>query len=337
MTTNDVTSESVSLKRPREHGKEVEPEKRRALGQTQSDPIIKGSAKGPNDEPRYSVHERPPLEEPRGCPYEANDIPLSARDLRLHIVESGAPKATAACQLLRGLFEEFYPTNLAVSAEKADIIIALGGDGFLLEAIRKNPTVKVYGINCGHLGFLSNKYREKDRMMRLLREVDNAHEVKLPFLQVTVDGSEPHLALNEIVVSRATMQAANLSVCINGQMAIPFLAGDGVLLSTPAGSTAYNLSAGGSILPLEAQLLSLTPICPFRPRRMESVLLDIKDVVVIKSLGGSEKRPVHAAYDGVELPQNAKRIEIRTSDACGTVLLDTTSKHRIFMERFKQA
>jgi len=287
---------------------------------------------------RSSPYDPKPLEVPTPssttCPYEKHGIPEHARKLKLHFVQSGAPRAAVASERALSIFAETFPDNLAVTASKADVVISLGGDGFLLETIRAHPEVPVYGINCGHVGFLSNKYRGKEQMMRLLREVDNSFRVRLPFLQVTCDGGQRYLALNEVVVSRSTMQAANMSVTINGQLAVPFLAGDGLLVSTPAGSTAYNLSAGGSILPLEAQLLALTPICPFRPRRMESVLLDIKDTVLIKSLGGHEKRPVRTAYDGVEIPKNAINIEVRLSNSYGTLLLDDASKHRIFMERF---
>lgn len=304
----------------------------RRLRSTNSEPVAMVAAACT----RSSPYDLAPLVVPIVCPYEKHDIPQHARGLQLYFAQSGAPRATAAYELLRSAFVETFPNNLAESSEKADIVVSLGGDGFLLETIRAHPQVPVYGINCGHVGFLSNKYRERERMLRLLREVDNAHPVKLPFLQVTCDGGPGFLALNEVVVSRSTMQAANMSVTINGQPAVPFLAGDGLLVSTPAGSTAYNLSAGGSILPLEAQLLALTPICPFRPRRMESVLLDIKDVVLIQSLGAEEKRPVRVAYDGVEIPRNATKIEVRLSDSFGTLLLDDASKHRIFMERFKQ-
>jgi len=287
---------------------------------------------------RSSPYDPNPLEVPTPsstpCPYEKHGIPEHARKLQLHFVQSGAPRAAVASERALSIFAETFPDNLAVTASKADVVISLGGDGFLLETIRAHPEVPVYGINCGHVGFLSNKYRGKEQMVRLLREVDNSCRVRLPFLQVTCDGGQRYLALNEVVVSRSTMQAANMSVTINGQLAVPFLAGDGLLVSTPAGSTAYNLSAGGSILPLEAQLLALTPICPFRPRRMESVLLDIKDTVLIKSLGGHEKRPVRTAYDGVEIPKNAINIEVRLSNSYGTLLLDDASKHRIFMERF---
>eukprot|EP00929_Paragymnodinium_shiwhaense_P086321 TRINITY_DN4684_c0_g1_i1.p1 TRINITY_DN4684_c0_g1~~TRINITY_DN4684_c0_g1_i1.p1 ORF type:complete len:328 (+),score=65.56 TRINITY_DN4684_c0_g1_i1:67-1050(+) len=267
--------------------------------------------------------------------YDLYNIPAEARNLRLFFVQNCSPKASAAFAEAQAVFRELFPTNIVSDSAQADVAISLGGDGFLLETCRRYPHLPVYGLNCGSVGFLVNEHRERPRLQRLLREVENANKVEVPFLQVKVDGGEPYYALNEVVISRSTMQAANLSVRVNGNEVVPFLAGDGILVSTPVGSTAYNLSAGGSVLPLNAQMLSLTPICPFRPRRLPPALLDIQDVVVIKNLGPLEKRPVHISFDNIQHSGDAIEVEVKVSDRTGTLLLDNSSKLRIFMERFK--
>jgi len=275
---------------------------------------------------------RPSIQE---TSYDVHGIPSAAQKLRLFFVHSRAPSAIEAHAAAISMFLDLFPGNIVQTANAADVAISLGGDGFLLETVRNYPNLPVYGINCGHVGFLTNAAREMPRMRKLLREVENARRVHAPFLQVVVDGSEPAYALNEVVVSRSTMQAANLSISINGRVVLPFMSGDGILVSTPCGSTAYNLSAGGSILPLNVPLIALTPICPFRPRRMESALLNIHDVVSIASLGPEEKRPVHVSYDNVQMPLSAREIVISVSDRVGILLLDNSTQHRIFMERFK--
>lgn len=268
-------------------------------------------------------------------PYDFHGIPNAARKLKLYFISSKAPLAIETHGIIRNLFLQYYPDNLVNGFKDADVVVSLGGDGFLLEALRMEHDLPVYGINCGHVGFLTNAHRTEARMLRLLREVENAKRIRVPFLQVIVDGGEPCYALNEVVVSRSTMQAANLSVSVNGRAVLPFMAGDGILVSTPCGSTAYNLSAGGSILPLDVPLIALTPICPFRPRRMESALLSASDVVSISNLGPEEKRPVHVSYDNVQLEDSATDIEVKVSERYGTLLLDHSTEHRIFMERFK--
>lgn len=268
-------------------------------------------------------------------PYDFHGIPAAARKLKLYFVCSKAPVAIETCNRFRDLFSQNFPDNLVHDVKHADVMVSLGGDGFLLEALRMQHNLPVYGINCGHVGFLTNAHRTDARMLRLLREVENARVIHAPFLQVSVDGGKPCYALNEVVVSRSTMQAANLSISVNGQSVLPFMSGDGILVSTPCGSTAYNLSAGGSILPLDVPLIALTPICHFRPRRMESALLSASDIVSIRSLGPEEKRPVRVSYDNVQLEHSATDIEVKVSDRYGTLLLDHSTEHRIFMERFK--
>jgi len=268
-------------------------------------------------------------------PYDYYGIPSAARELRLHFVSSKAPLALETCASVVQLFHEWFPKNIADTIEDADVVVSFGGDGFLLETLRTQHKLPVYGINCGHVGFLTNAHRKKGRLLRLLREVENAKRIQIPFLQVSVDGGEPCYALNEVVISRSTMQAANLSIAVNGRVVLPFMSGDGILVATPCGSTAYNLSAGGSILPLDVPLIALTPICPFRPRRMESALLNSSDVVSVTNLGPEEKRPVHVSYDNVQLPDSAVEIEVKVSDRRGVLLLDNSTQHRIFMERFK--
>merc|ERR1719272_726428 len=299
---------------------------------------LAGSRRQSNAEPSRSMRDMHELmERPLEVlsPYDFHGIPAAARKLKLHFVCSKAPLAIETCDEARDLFLYNFPDNLVDDIGKADLVVSFGGDGFLLEALRMQHELPVYGINCGHVGFLTNARRAEDRMLRLLREVGNAKRIRIPFLQVNVDGGQSYYALNEVVVSRSTMQAANLNISVNGQVVLPFMSGDGVLVSTPCGSTAYNLSAGGSILPLDVPLIALTPICPIRPRRMESALLNVTDVVSISSLGPEDKRPVHVSYDNVQLEDSATDIEIKVSDRYGTLLLDNSTEHRIFMERFK--
>jgi len=265
--------------------------------------------------------------------YDEHRIPFAARALRLRFVHSNAPQAVAEYERLVRIFSEVFPMNLDES-DNPDVVISLGGDGFLLSTLRAFPTVPVYGINCGHVGFLTNEKRDELRAMRLLREVHNANRVMLPLLQVSVNGTPPVFAFNEVVVARSSTQAAHLSVEVNGETVVPFLCGDGILVATPCGSTAYNLSAGGYILPLSSDLLALTPICPYRPRHLPCALLDGKDLVKINNLDPESKRPLRVSYDDMTFPEPVTSIDLRRSDRVGILLLDNDSEHRIFMERF---
>ena len=183
--------------------------------------------------------------------------------------------------------------------EKADVIVALGGDGFMLQTLHatEHLDVPVYGMNCGTIGFLMNEYGEEDLPERLgvaEEEVVNP----LAMLAVSVDGKEHRaLAINEVSLLRAGPQAAKLRISVDGKVRMEELVCDGALVSTPAGSTAYNYSAHGPILPIGAEVLALTAMAAFRPRRWRGALLP-KTAKVRFDVLDAGKRPVMADADG---------------------------------------
>ena len=183
--------------------------------------------------------------------------------------------------------------------EKADVIVALGGDGFMLQTLHatEHLDVPVYGMNCGTIGFLMNEYGEDDLPERLgvaEEEVVNP----LAMLAVSVDGKEHRaLAINEVSLLRAGPQAAKLRISVDGKVRMEELVCDGALVSTPAGSTAYNYSAHGPILPIGAEVLALTAMAAFRPRRWRGALLP-KTARVRFDVLDAGKRPVMADADG---------------------------------------
>jgi len=188
------------------------------------------------------------------------------------------------------------------NTDDADAIVALGGDGFMLKTLHQymKEEKPIYGMNCGTVGFLMNEYRVEG----LLDSINSAKCYNLHPLHMTAidkDGVEHHaLAINEVSLLRETRQAANLKISIDGRTRMEDLACDGILLSTPAGSTAYNLSAQGPIIPINAGILALTPISPFRPRRWRGALLNHKAVVTI-DIHNPKKRPVSAVADYTEV------------------------------------
>jgi NAD+ kinase len=198
----------------------------------------------------------------------------------------------------------------AMGPEAADIIIALGGDGFMLETLhraldRDGPSPKpIYGMNCGSVGFLMNDYRE-DRLRERIEAAEQA--IIHPLAMTAVDRSgqvRRALAINEVSMLRETYQTAKLRILIDGKERMAELACDGVLVATPAGSTAYNLSAHGPIIPLGASVLALTPISAFRPRRWRGALLRHTAKVKIEVLE-PDKRPVSAVADNIEVREVA--------------------------------
>jgi len=187
---------------------------------------------------------------------------------KISFVASRSEDAEQAKALLEKKYE-------SVASTEADVIVALGGDGFMLEAIHRNMTrnVPIYGMNRGTVGFLLNSYHEDN----LLERIDNAEREKLRplHMKVTTDSGvlQEAYAFNEVSLLRQTRQAANLQVSIDGKVRIDKLMCDGCLVATPAGSTAYNLSAHGPILPIGSGVLALTPISAFRPRRWQGAVL----------------------------------------------------------------
>src|SRR5665809_22819 len=184
---------------------------------------------------------------------------------------------------------------------KANAIVALGGDGLMLQTIHRhlNSRIPIYGMNRGSVGFLLNDYRENGLKERLAKaEISVIHPLRMTAHDKNGTKHEA-LAINEVSLFRQIYQAAKLRIAVDGKVRMDELICDGVLISTPAGSTAYNLSAHGPILPIKAPLLALTPISPFRPRRWRGALLPNNAQVTIEVLE-PDKRPVSAVADHIE-------------------------------------
>ena len=195
--------------------------------------------------------------------------------------------------------------------KNANIIIVLGGDGFMLQTLKKLYKFKkpFYGINSGNYGFLMNKFSKKI----FLKNLRTSGSVKIYPLQMTVATKNNYIkksiAINEISILRQSKQASSISIKVNKRNMIKKLISDGVLVSTPAGSTAYNLSVHGPILNLDSNKLAVTPISPFRPRRWRGTIISDKSKLIIKNLD-SNKRPISAVADNYEV-RNAKKIIIQ--------------------------
>lgn len=224
------------------------------------------------------------------------------------------------------------------SVAEATVVVALGGDGFLLQTLRDTMGTgkKVYGMNRGTIGFLMNEYRSGGLTERIAAAV--AETIRpLEMLATTSDGEHvTALAINEVALWRQSYQTAKIRISIDDQIRLEELNCDGVMIATPAGSTAYNLSAHGPILPLDAPLLALTPVSPFRPRRWRGALLSNKATVRFDILE-SEKRPVNAAADHTEV-KAVTSVTVRESPtATATLLFDPNHSwnERILAEQFR--
>ena len=221
--------------------------------------------------------------------------------------------------------------------EVAEAIVALGGDGLMLQTLHRFMTrgVPIYGMNRGSVGFLMNEYREDDLRARLARaEIANIHPLTMAARDEAGHSSEA-LAINEVSLFRQTYQAAKLRISIDGTVRMGELICDGVLVATPAGSTAYNLSAQGPILPINAALLALTPISAFRPRRWRGALLPNTAFVVIEVLEG-DKRPVAAAADHDDV-RDVRRVEVLSDRTISMRMLfdpGHSLEERILREQF---
>jgi NAD+ kinase len=228
---------------------------------------------------------------------------------RLAFVASSAPAAQAALEDLTGRFGN-------VAEHECDVVVALGGDGLVLDVLhrllrRRNPP-GIYGMNRGTTGFLLNGYDGDDLVARISAAAPT-RVVPLECRAWSAAGEELPLmrAFNEVALRRLSNQSARIRVFVDGIERLAELAGDGVLVATAAGSTAYNLSARGPILPLESNLLALTPICPLRPRHWTGALLRHRRVVTFEVLD-PVKRPVAVSADQRELVE-VTRVEVRES------------------------
>ena len=197
--------------------------------------------------------------------------------------------------------------------KKSNIIVVIGGDGFMLQTLKKLHTFKkpFYGINSGNYGFLMNKFFIKN----FIKNFKSSHSVKIYPLQMNVKTKggkvKKSIAINEVSILRQSKQASSISITSNEKNIIKNLISDGVLVSTPAGSTAYNLSAHGPILNLNSNKLAVTPISPFRPRRWKGKIISDKSKIIIKNLD-INKRPISAVADSFEV-RNAKTIIIKSN------------------------
>jgi len=222
-------------------------------------------------------------------------------------------------------------------AERADVAVSLGGDGFMLETLHRflGGGLAVYGMNCGSVGFLMNRFDDDDLPGRLAR-AQQAELLPLRMVASTAHGETVEaVALNEVALLRELRQAAKIRITVDGRVRLAELACDGVLVSTPAGSTAYNLSAHGPIVPLSANLLPLTPISAFRPRRWRGALLPSTAEVLFEVLE-SDKRPVAAVADFTEV-RDVLAVHVREDRALvARVLFDPGQglSERIIAEQF---
>lgn len=224
-----------------------------------------------------------------------------------------------------------------VEPEVADVIVALGGDGFMLHTLHRFLATgrPIYGMNQGTVGFLMNEYREDG----LAERIEGAQLTELHPLRMVATteggGSLDAVAINEVSLLRQSRQAAKLRISVDGVVRMPELAADGVLVATPAGSTAYNLSAHGPVIPLGAPLLALTPVSAFRPRRWRGALLPSSAVVRIEILE-PWKRPVSAVADTTEV-RDVADVEIHEDRAISLELLfdpDHSLEERVLREQF---
>jgi len=207
------------------------------------------------------------------------------------------------------------------SLRKSNLIIVLGGDGFMLQTLKRFHKFKkpFYGINSGNYGFLMNKFSNAN----IIKNLNVSNSIKIYPLQMTVtdknNQTKKSIAINEVSILRQSKQASSISISANKKNIIKALISDGVLVSTPAGSTAYNLSAHGPILKLDSRKLAVTPISPFRPRRWKGTIISDKSKILIKNLDVN-KRPISAVADNFEV-RNAKIIKIQANKKISFELL----------------
>jgi NAD+ kinase len=250
---------------------------------------------------------------------------------RICFVTNGTADADAAAARLKARYGDY-------EIETANVVVALGGDGLMLQTLHRvmRTGVPVYGMNFGSVGFMMNAFSEDD----LGRRLDAVQRTRIyPLSMQVMDTSgttQTALALNEVSLFRSTYQAAKLQIIVDGETRLDELICDGALLSTPAGSTAYNLSAHGPILPIEAPLLALTPISPFRPRRWRGAILSNRAVVRFITREAA-KRPVSAVADNVEF-QNVLEVTVHEDRSHGVTLLfdpGTSLEERVLSEQFR--
>jgi NAD+ kinase len=254
----------------------------------------------------------------------------SSSALRLAFIATATPAARSA----RAALEKRYGS---VPPSQADVIVALGGDGLMLQVLHRNISRKtpIFGMNLGTVGFLLNQYRPNGLTARLKA----ARRVSLTPLRMIATNTRGQkrevVAINEVSLFRSSRQTARIGIMVDRKQRLPELYCDGVMVATPAGSTAYNLSVHGPIIPLGAGLLALTPISAFRPRRWRGALLS-RHAKVEFTILDPRKRPVAAAADSVEVPNVEKVVVTEAADIELTLLFDPEHdlEERILKEQF---
>jgi NAD+ kinase len=247
----------------------------------------------------------------------------------IHFVAADAADAQSALALMRQRYEDAGP-------EKGEIVVALGGDGFMLQTLHTflGKEKPIYGMNLGSVGFLMNEFKEEALHDRL----DAAERAKIHPLRMratNTSGVKDALAFNEVSLLRQTRQAAKIRILVDEKVRTQELICDGILVSTPAGSTAYNLSAHGPILPIDADLLALTPISAFRPRRWRGALLSHRARVRFEILEAG-KRPVSAVADDLEV-RDVISVDVAEDRSIATTMLFDAGHsldERILAEQF---
>jgi NAD+ kinase len=282
-----------------------------------------------------SIHKPSPRLAPRVAPGVAPGRTAGKRPgagyERIAFVASPFPEAKEAEKRLSKRYGNVRP-------DSADVIVALGGDGLMLQTLRRfmRSGKPIYGMHRGTVGFLMNDYRVE----KLRERLDAAHNTVIhPLLMCATDihgKKHEHHAFNEVHLFRQTYQAAKLRILVDGKERLPELVADGVLLSTPAGSTAYNLSVQGPIIPIDAPLMALTPISPFRPRRWRGALLPDRAQVFVE-VQSTERRPVAAVADHDEV-RDVRSVDIRMDHSIAmNILFDPghSLDERVLREQFQ--
>lgn len=250
---------------------------------------------------------------------------------KFHFIAAQTPDAKKAAKALI----KHYGQN---SAQTATSIIALGGDGTMLQVVRDfmNSKKPIYGMNRGSIGFLMNEYKIENLPERIaVAHMEEIHPLKM-IAHSKSEGTIEALAINEVSLFRQSYQAAKIKISIDNHVRMEELVCDGVMAATPAGSTAYNLSAQGPILPLLAPLIALTPVSAFRPRRWHGALLPNSATIRFDMLE-ADKRPVNAAADNIEVKTVSSVTIYTAKDATARILFDPNHSwnDRILSEQFK--
>ncbi len=255
---------------------------------------------------------------------------IVASDLRIACVHSGEAIAEQH-------FSELSAIHTFVSPQESDVILALGGDGLMLHALHAHMQLKkpIYGMNCGTVGFLMNDF-STEQLAERIKSAESFVLHPIAMKATTTDGIEEQaLAFNEVALIRGSGQSANIRVSVDGVERLEKYIGDGLIVSTPAGSTAYNLSAHGPIIPLGSNLLALTPVSPFRPRRWKGALLPHTAVITMENLD-PQKRPIVTTADFRDI-MNVVEVTVREDKSHYVQMLfdkDHSLEERIIREQF---